>query len=503
MTSKKVLIIGIDGVDPSLVEKLVNEGKVPNLAKFVREGAFGKLASTIPSLTPVAWTSMITGLNPGRHGISGFVRYLEGSYKLKILSSADRRGETLWQVLNRSGKKVGLLNYPALYPPEEIDGFMVGGMLTPSTNTEFTYPVTLREELLSKVPGYDIDINAVKHTGDRKALLEKLYELTEKRLAATKYLMKNKDWDLFFTVITETDRLGHFFWGYQNQEGSDFQEAIVDYFEFLDQVIGEIIAAAPPDTTVLVVSDHGMGEARRKFFVNEWLAREGLLRFKSSSFKFLFRAFFHNVVNLVAGILVRLGIDVEQLKKLLPAGVINKAIILYGYPEGIDWRRTKVWFAPGVGEGFLVNLAGSYPEGIVSEEEYEGLRDLLKQKLSGLIDSETGERAVKNVYKREEVYQGEATGQAADLLLEVADGYTTFSGRFGGRVFANVVEEDISGEHHYFGILGALGPGIQGQTVIRGAEIIDVAPTVLALLGVSGAEKMDGKVLKEMVEDCQ
>jgi len=227
----KILIIGFDGVDPDLLDQLIKEGILPNFKKLIENGAYAHIKSSIPIITTVAWTSFITGKNPGKHGIFGFVNYKGDSFKLNILNSSDRKTEGIWKSLNSYGVSVGIFNLPSLYPPEEINKFMVCGMLTPNKNCRFTHPKELQEQLLKEIPDYEIDVGVIKAAyNSRDTLLKNMYFLTEKRYEATKFLLKNYPCDVFISIITETDRMQHYF--------LNDPKALRDYFKYLDEQLG-------------------------------------------------------------------------------------------------------------------------------------------------------------------------------------------------------------------------------------------------------------------------
>ena len=148
MSRRKVVVIGADGMTPQLVEPWMKEGKLPNLACIVQEGAYGRLLSTIPPASPQAWSSFLTGKNPGKHGIFSFAHRKPGTYTWALTTSRDRIGPDLGQIISTRGGSAGFLFVPLTYPPYSVNGFMVSGMGTPGSKAEFTYPHELKKELL-------------------------------------------------------------------------------------------------------------------------------------------------------------------------------------------------------------------------------------------------------------------------------------------------------------------------------------------------------------------
>src|SRR5689334_19557946 len=153
---KRAVAIGIDGGSFRVLRPWIAEGHLPNFARLAAEGAVGTLTSTIPPLTPPAFVSSMTGKNPGKHNIYDFVRIPRDGYRRAVINATHIKGNKLWNVLNHYGRTAGIVHFPATYPPEKIDGFMVGGILTPKGVDSHTYPKELADELRREIPGYRI-----------------------------------------------------------------------------------------------------------------------------------------------------------------------------------------------------------------------------------------------------------------------------------------------------------------------------------------------------------
>src|SRR6059036_19158 len=144
----KVVVIGLDAATWTVIRPCMAEGKMPNLAKLMKAGVSGTLESILPPITPPAWTSFMTGKNPGKHGIFHFMEAQPGTYGLRYLNAASRRAKTVWRMLSDAGYTVGTMNIPFTYPPEQLNGFQISGMDTPSEKSPFIYPPELRSELV-------------------------------------------------------------------------------------------------------------------------------------------------------------------------------------------------------------------------------------------------------------------------------------------------------------------------------------------------------------------
>src|ERR1700745_805664 len=140
MAEPKIVIIGLDSATGDLIRPWADQGLLPNLRKISENGVSGELESAIPPLTPPAWTSFMTGKNPGKHGIFHFLEPQPGSYAMRYANAGSRRSPTIWQLLSSAGRNVGTVNVPFTYPPEQIQGFQISGMDTPSEKSPFIHP---------------------------------------------------------------------------------------------------------------------------------------------------------------------------------------------------------------------------------------------------------------------------------------------------------------------------------------------------------------------------
>ena len=502
MTDSKVLLIGLDGVDFNLFKVLISRNIIPNLARLSKNGAHGHLLSTVPLQTPITWTSFITGKNAGKHGIFGFFAYKNNSYALKVLNSLERKSQTLWHILNRYGKRVGIFNLPSLFPPEKIDGYMVCGMLAPSINSNFTYPKLLKEKLLRSVKDYEIDIGMTMSAKDSKdMLLQKTYEITEKRIRAAKFLLKEFHCDLTMLIFTETDRILHFF--LKDMDGdSKYKNIIADYFHFLDKSLGELIERVSKDTTIIVVSDHGMEPFRKVFYVNNFLREIGMVSQEKKSFNYVAHSFIEGCFKVIVNSMVKLKLSPEILKPFLPQWLFNRLTIILGSGGNFDWSKTKAYFSSSIGDSIVINLKGRQPQGIVPMEEYEAVRDKIIQEIKAIKDPDTREGIVEGVYKREELFSGDFVNEAADIIIKLKDGYIPHS---------STDTEDILTEKNPFGLISSdhtrnaililYGNEIKKGFSIKEATIFDIAPTILTLMYVPLSADFDGRVLIETFKE--
>ena len=497
----KILVIGIDGAPPGLVFKWAKEGYLPKIKKLMDSGSYGRLCSTIPPHSGPAWSSFMTGVNPGKHGIYDFYRFRQDSKNvdgIEVVTTADRKLKTLWRILSDYGKKVGVINVPQTYPVEKVNGFIVSGFLTPGEHAEFTYPRELKNELIKRFK-YSINLSdSVYNDSENKdRFISEALKITKKRWKTTKYLMKKYEWDFFMTVFTESDRIQHFFWKYMDsnhpahKKHGKYSIFIRKYYEVLDRYIGDIVKTAGDDTITIIMSDHGQEGNYRTFNVNDFLINIGMLKLKKS------KNTHTNIISRedIRDIILKIGLEniknrlPQQLKDLIKRRLPSKFIRI----SECDWKKTKA-YAFGFGGGIFINLKGRQPYGIVSHNEYNLILEEISKNLRDLRDPENGNLVIEEIYRKEQLYYGPYLSDAPDLIFILKNGYTP-STYIQGSIFSTV-KSGRSGNHSLYGILICSGDGIANREVK--ASIMDLAPTILHMLGLPVPRYMDGRVLTEI-----
>jgi predicted AlkP superfamily phosphohydrolase/phosphomutase len=510
-TDRRVFAIGLDGATLDLIGPWAAEGKLPHLARIMAEGSYGTLRSTIPPVTGPAWTSFMTGKNPGKHGVGDFLHRVSGQYDRAPVNSTSIRAEPFWVTAGRFGKKVGILNVPVTYPPYEVNGFLVSGLLTPRNTDGFTYPPELAAELQEAIGGYRVNLDHFYSEGSGERFLSDLRDLVDRRTRAAKHLRDRYEWDFFMVHYIATDWVQHFLWHcmdpahprYNEYEAQAYGGAILDLYRQIDDAVGELTASLDQDTVVLVMSDHGFGPFHKYIYLNNWLLENGLLclkqgfrtRLKQALFwKGITPSFVYGVLDKLGGVRVAFKASKKQRHDLLSTFFLSW--------KDIDWTRTKAYSFGNVGQVFI-NLRGREPQGIVEPgTEYEELREQIVSMLSELRDPEKGAQLIEHVYRREEVYSGDQAEDLADLLmlpLNMEYGATGLS----AFVSNEVVEPSFaySGSHRMEGVLMLKGSGVKRGQTTHDAQIVDMAPTILHLLGLPVSRDMDGRVLTEVLDE--
>lgn len=498
MNNQKIFIIGIDGGTWDVLDPLIEEGLMPNLEKLVKEGVCGVLESTRPPETAPAWTTFQTGVNPGKHGIYEFNNYKHGTYQTWFVNSRAIPLQTIWQISGEQGKKVIAVNVPVTYPPYEVNGCLVSGMLTPSTKSTFTYPESLSKEIFARVPGYKIittqeifNLKGIKH------FLDELKDTERKRTQVMKYLIQRHPWHLGMIHYQSVDVLQHALFWYLDPENSLYDPQkhalIKDFFRVLDNCIGELLTLLPPSTQIIVMSDHGSIPVRKMIHLNVLLSQHGWLNVHKRDFK-------HKFMQSSAAFI--LGLDKFNIHRLVLGRKRRKVRERIIEGSLIDWSRTKAFVINGWTYGNIhINLKGREKAGIIPIEEYEELRNDIIKALYELKDSD-GIGVVKRVYTKEELYRGPFRKDAPDIIVEPKTGYEFSSSIFQRKsVFKELKpRRGHLGNHSLEGIFAFHGDVIRSDKSkgkkVNKAHIVDLFPTILYMQGLKIPDYTDGKILE-------
>jgi predicted AlkP superfamily phosphohydrolase/phosphomutase len=501
----KALIIGLDGATWTLLRPWIDQGHLPNLARLVNEGASGPLTTTIPPVSASAWVSFATGCNPGKHGAFDFVFPQPGGYDIGVINVKVRGVPPFWKSIEEAGGQVGLMSVPITYPPQPINGFTVNGFLVPNEQSAYTYPPELKEELKhngQRWPLHEFEGNRSRHPG---RFLQDMLDFDVTRTDTIVWLMQHKPWDTLACVLKTPDTVQHELWHiidpthprYAAELNRQFAPAVLDYFKKIDECVGRIIAAAPPETFAAIMSDHGGGPFHKFFHVNNWLAQQGLLKFKRAPLSMIKRALFKlgftPITSLKIVNLLRLGRLRRRVKRGRGRGMLKRFFLSFG---DVDWSRTNAFAVGNFGQ-IYINLKGQRSQGIVEPGvEYEAVRDQIIRSALALRDPDGGDQVIAAVYKKEELYHGDRVPVAPDLILHTdRSKYVSFGhADFGSN---KLLEASVgqTGHHTMDGIVVLHGEGVRPKTGIKG-NIIDIAPTVLYALGLPIPAIMDGQVMQ-------
>jgi predicted AlkP superfamily phosphohydrolase/phosphomutase len=457
----KVFIIGLDCAEPALVFDRWRD-QLPNLRRLMDHGVYGDLESCTPAITVPAWSVMMSSKDPGTLGIYGFRNRADHSYdKMTIATGSAVKEDRVWDILSRSGKQVNVVGVPGTYPPRSVNGCLVGCFLTPGIASNYTYPPEFKQQIAEWVGEYQVDVKDFR-TEDKAYLLKQIYEMTATRCALVKKMIVEKPWDFFMWVEMGVDRIHHGMWSYTDerhwryQPGNPFVDSIRDYYIYLDREIGEMLELLPPDTVVMVVSDHGAKCMDGGIAINEWLRRDGYL------------------------------VLAEELpNKMLPLERVK-----------VDWSKTKAWSSGGYYARIFMNVQGREPNGVIAPANYERERDELARRLIA-IPGPNGEDIGTKVFKPEEIYH-KVNNVAPDLIVYFGDLAWRSVGSLGLDgiyTFENDTGPDDA-NHAQQGLYILYDPARDLGGRRQPAQIMDVAPTVLHFMNEPIPADMQGKVIE-------
>jgi len=505
---EKVFVIGLDGATFDLILPWMKEGRLPSLSYLMENGVYGELRSTIPVLTPPAWSSFMTGKNPGKHGIIGFFTRENGSYVVEVMNSTHMSAKEMWTILSENGKKVGIVNVPLTYPPKRVNGFMITGMMmTPPKSEKFTYPLLLKEEV-KKVVGETTLDPLFTYLEREDVFINEVFNSTEKLTKISLFLIEKHKPDLFMVVFNGTDYIQHRFWKYMDPKNPEckaekamkFRKRIIRYYKRIDEILGNFLKMADEKTTIIVMSDHGAGPLNKYIHVNSWLIQTGLLKLKKRRItrikRFLYKVGFNpeKIFNALLSIRLLRNIRIKTNRTNTKLrSISNKLFMSF---SDVDWPNTKAY---SIGSGLIyINLKGREPLGTVNPgHEYEELRKQITAHLYGLKDPETGQLVIEKVYKREEIYTGPYMDTLPDIVFIPKSGYMAFEEYEFAASSVITRTKAVSATHRLNGILLIKGPGTKRGMCLKNANIMDLAPTILHVLGLPIPTDMDGRVLDE------
>ncbi len=503
----RLVILGLDGATMDVAGPMMERGELPVLARVARDGASGTLRSSPVPVSPCAWTSITTGVNPARHGIFDFCRREPGSYRIGVVSDRAVRAKRLWHHVGDAGLASLVTNVPATYPPRPLRGGLVAGLLTPSLKARFTEPETLAAELLEAVPDYRVSTDVVFDPTRPVQYAAGVAAVFEARERAIRFLHERHAAAFEMHVAMLLDHGQHKLWRDPRELFAPDAAAspfVHDLYRRADAFVGRMLDLYGPDTTVLILSDHGFGPLDGVLRTNRWLVREGFLTLKASwtlaAKKWLART---DLATRTFRLMQRVGLG--GVGRLVPKGV-QHAVATSGISfDDVDWSRTRAYAYGEFGQLF-VNLKGREPEGTVEPgAEYEALLADLGERLGRLRDPASGEPLVPEVRRKDELYAGPLLGEAPDLTFAIG------GNRYDASVAFGFEQEDVlggpefhdSGSHRAEGILLALGPTVRAGHRIEGAGVHDVTPTALHLMGLPVPDDLDGRVLAEMMSDAR
>jgi len=502
-TNTKALVVGWDGGSFNVLDQMLNKGLMPNLCSLLKNGVRAPFISTIPPITSPAWTSFRTGKTPGNHGIFGFFKTPDFSLDSKNIErhTADNIKEpTFWNILNRHGKRVSVVDMPFTDPVEKIDGVMVSGMITRAKRGVLAYPENVGERLIDTFPDYfgqaltdGIDTSA--------KFLDHLITSLEWKRQEDLYLMGRYEWDCYVTIFSAVDTLQHYFWKFIDTgctayiEDKKISERIDSFFRKLDDILGDYLEFVTEDDLVFVVSDHGFGAANYVVYVNNLLEEWGQLKIRHgrNSFKDLW-------LNKTEIKKVLKKLDFLHLRAIISKETRKRVNALLEANLPVVWNESKAYLRANSEEGLYINREAKFCQGNVKTEDYEKFVDFLAAKLAGLTNPENGDKVFEFVRRRQDVHRGVYQDDAPDIILRPTQGYVLRCYKRGGKAVERYDDAFLSGTHSQEGIFIAKGPTFKQNMRAGPVNIEDFVPILLYSLGVPIPKNLDGRICFDIID---
>ncbi len=437
---QRVVLIGLDGTPYTFMQRLIQEGRAPNAARLAKQGSLLRMDSTWPWVSSVAWSSMMTGVNPAKHNIFGFIDRDPATYKQFIPTSRHMKAQTLWEVLGDAGKRVIVVNVPVTYPPRQVNGILVSGFLSPSLD-KAVFPPSFLPTLNSL--GYIVDADPWKARESKDLALREINAALDGRIRTLFHLVESEDWDYLHVHVMETDRLHHFLWQQMEEGHPTYAPAFYDFYQRIDDMLGRLATKLDEHTTLMWMADHGFCTIKKEVYVNRWLMDNGWLKLRN--------------------------VPPDRKKGL----------------DEIDPSSVAYSLDPG---RVVIRVRGREKEGSVAPgAEYRALRDEIAAAALALRDPDSGDPIFQAVFPREDLYHGPYLEQAADLILAPHDGYDPK-----GPLYKETLTykgDELVGMHTYDDAMLYVG----GRTIPPARfSVLNVMPTILDLMQVPHPPGLDG-----------
>ena len=375
--NKKLVVIGIDGVPFDLIDSYSRQGVMPNIRQIIQTGIIIPMAATLPEISSVSWSSFMTGVNPGKHGIFGFVDLNPRSYEFRFPGFRDLKAPPFFDELGQREMRSVIVNLPSTYPARSIPGVLISGFVVPDLKRavypESYFPILTRY-------GYVVDVDATKGKNKKMELLSDLHYMLRIRKQVADLLWSKESWDLFMFTITGTDRLHHFLFDAYRDQRHHFHADFKKYYQEIDEIIGEFYEKieGKDEFEMIMLSDHGFVSLDQEIYINQILKKSGYFKTESRE----------------------------------PASL-----------EDITSDSTAFALDPS---RIFLHLKEKFPRGKVGSNDYHRIRQELKELFEEYrIGSK---KVIKRAYFKEEIYDPDQLDSAADIVLESYPGYDLKAG---------------------------------------------------------------------------
>ncbi len=522
MKRNRLLLIGFDAGDTELIEQGCQEGFLPHISQMRQRGVWGRMHTTAEVVHVSAWPSIFTGAAPDEHGLYHAYVMHPGNQTPVRPRPEQSPVPFLWRLLNDAGKHCVIMDAFMTCPLQNFNGAQIVEWGTWSWFSEPTIlPEALKRDMSKQFGAYPAEDHSkvgMTPPPDPDGFYQRILAGVEKKTQAVKWLMSREDWDLFLVVFGESHSAGHYFWHYHDPEyithpadgGGHLHTALREVYIALDRAVGELMAAADEEITVMLVSGDGMGpNYSGSHMLPELLSRMALFNHMpqgdeaaaAPSPKAVKKDMLSALRNMVPKS-VRSAVS----RTLLPRSV-NEKLSLRWKTAGISWEHTQAFLIENANEGYIrINLKGREPQGTVEPgAAYEALCKKLYQALHGMTNPANGRPAAHKVYKTDDIYSGPCRSHMPDLIVTwneaaqiTTELLTEQYGVLRHAVPGCEVAPYYSGNHRPNAFTAAVGPGIAPGTILEGASIMDLAPSILTYFNLEPPAYMPGRVLGEL-----
>lgn len=493
--ASRVLFLGLDGGTMRVLGPAFDRGWMPHLAALWRRAAHGTLRSSAPMVTPVAWTSFSTGCTPPTHGIHEFYHLDPVDRSIRPNHAGRVRVPTLWQVFDAAERPVISLGLPLTYPPPRVRGLVVAGSDAPGLEWAFAQCPDFGREVFAHVPDYTHKIvwkRRPRRLDDLRATAARNRAVFRAQaVAALRADARCPDWAAMMVHFHNLDGLQHRLWPYLDVDDTAIRQPawsdeVVACLRALDEAAGRLLElASNRDAAVVALSDHGFGPCRALVNVNGLLRRAGFQRGLPYGTRFRYRA--HRLADRLR----------RWRARRRPGGSGARSPRSIEGAVGCDWRHT-VAFAPF---GQLSGCIFLNPATVADEAAAERYRREVIELCLQARDPATGAALFADAFDVADRYDLDPAAHGLpDVIALSADGYQAQAkwGPFHGGLTRP--EPNLPGTHYVEGILAVDGPDVRPGSHLE-ADLHDVAPTALAMLGLPVPDHMDGRVLHEAFEN--
>jgi len=502
----KILLIGLDSVEPSLIEEWVDDGSLPNLKAILAGGQYKRIGKP-DDIVLNPWISFFSGLDPGEHGIYHYINWDPIGLQTRRILYDEIDLVPFWHQFDHdSAPRTIAIDLPMTTPPERLNGIEINGFANHEILVPFyTYPEELDHFVKDEFGNPCVLPEKYGlHTGSELIKLrDQLIDLAGRKTELTKHFLISEQWDLFMVVYGEAHRAGHKLWNLSGMvDGEDesvqktISAALKEVYQTCDRSVGELVRLVGEDTSIIVFSLHGMGENKSRIEIfPEMLSKvvNAVGDLNIAARHSPVSSFFRNMVPLSWR---------QSIKQRLPMAV-QDSLTAYWRMGGIDWATTPAFSLVADVYGLMrINLAGREAKGIVQPgEEYEWWINTIEKGLRTFVDSDTGRPVVSEVIRRDEYFsQGKHFENLPDLFVIWDDSPSCSHREITSAEYGSIPwltpyhdPDGRSGNHLSEGFLIAAGEKFPPEKPLPDIKIQDIPATILDLFGLDTPSGMIGR----------